>query len=91
MDQNQKFAMDISLRPITKKLSKQNYFAGGGYFLVVDENSEMVKMRVGARVIAFKGNSILEPFVTSYCNNVNLDVLEQIDLQRDLENYPKLV
>jgi len=31
--------MDITLRPISKKLSKQNYFVTGGYFLVVDENS----------------------------------------------------
>lgn len=29
--------------------------------------------------------------MTSYCNNINLDVLSQIDLKRDLENYPKLL
>lgn len=38
-DQNKKFAIDINLKPITKKLNKQNYFATGGYFLVVDQNS----------------------------------------------------
>jgi len=41
-------------------------------------------MRIGARVIAFKGNSIIEPFITSYCNNINVDVLNEIDLKRDL-------
>lgn len=59
MDQNKKFGMDLSLRPIAKKLNKQNYFVSGGYFLVVDENSELTKMRIGARVVVFKGNSIL--------------------------------
>lgn len=59
MDQNQKFAIDISLRPIAKKLNKQNYFVNGGYFLVVDENSNLTKMRIGARVVVFKGNSII--------------------------------
>lgn len=58
-DQNQKFAMDISMRPILRKLSKQNYSVNGGYFLVVDENSQMTKMRIGARVIVFKGNATL--------------------------------
>ena len=90
-DQNQKFAMDISMRPILRKLSKQNYSVNGGYFLVVDENSQMTKMRVGARVIVFKGNATLEPFKYAYVNNINLDVLSQIDLKRDLENYNKLL
>lgn len=58
-DQNQKFAVDISMRPILRKLSKQNYSVNGGYFLVVDENSQMTKMRVGARVIVFKGSGSL--------------------------------
>lgn len=35
-DHNQKFAMDISMRPILRKLMKQNYSINGGYFLVVD-------------------------------------------------------
>jgi hypothetical protein len=82
-DQNKKFAIDINLKPITKRLNQQNCFATAGYFLVVDQNSELTKMRIGARVIAFKGNSIIEPFVTSYCNNINTDVLSQIDLKRD--------
>lgn len=51
--------MDISMRPILRKLSKQNYSVNGGYFLVVDENSQMTKMRVGTRVIVFKGNATL--------------------------------
>lgn len=76
--------MDINIRPILRKLSKQNYSVNGGYFLVVDENSQMTKMRVGARVIVFKGSSLLEPFVNAYANNTNLDVLSQIDLKRDL-------
>ena len=59
MDQNKKFGMDLSLRPIAKKLNKQNYFVNGGYFLVVDENSDLQKMRIGARVVVFKGNSII--------------------------------
>lgn len=58
-DQNQKFALDISMRPILRKITKQNYSVNEGYFLVVDEQSQMTKMRVGARVIAFKGSSTL--------------------------------
>lgn len=58
-DQNQKYAMDISMRPILRKLNKQNYSVNGGYFLVVDENSQLTKMRVGARVIVFKGTAML--------------------------------
>lgn len=58
-DQNQKFAIDISMRPILRKLSKQNYSINGGYFLVVDQDSQMTKMRVGARVVVFKGSSML--------------------------------
>lgn len=44
----------------------------------------MTKMRVGARVIVFKGSALLEPFVNAYANNINLDVLSQIDMKRDL-------
>jgi hypothetical protein len=84
LDQNQKYAMDISMRPVTRKLSKQNYSVNGGYFLVVDENSQLTKMRIGARVIVFKGSTMLEPFVTAVANNINADVLTQMDLKRDL-------
>lgn len=47
------------MRPILRKLSKQNYSINGGYFLVVDQDSQMTKMRVGARVVVFKGSSMI--------------------------------
>ena len=60
---SERFGIDLNMRPIAKILQRQNHFVDSHYFLAVDSNSRPRKMRVGMKVYAFKGSSLLGSFV----------------------------
>lgn len=59
----QHFGIDINLRPIAKTLSKSKWAVDSHYFIVVDDQSRSRKIRVGAKVYAFRGPAGLGHFV----------------------------
>ena len=61
--QHKNFAMDINLQAVTKAFSKQKYFVESQYFVVVNQEARLMKMRVGCKIYALRGNSDLLPFV----------------------------
>jgi hypothetical protein len=60
---SEKFGIDINLRPIGKSLGRQKYAINSHYFLVIDDQSRCKKIRVGAKIYAFRGQASLGPFV----------------------------
>jgi hypothetical protein len=66
---SEKYGMDINLRPIAKLLGRQKYAVNSQYFLVVDDQSRSKKIRVGAKIYAFRGQANFEPFVEALSKN----------------------
>ena len=61
--------MDINIRPIAKSLGRQKYAINSQYFVVVDEESRSKKIRVGAKIYAFRGQASLGGFVDAISKN----------------------
>lgn len=61
--------MDINMRPIAKMLAKQKYAVASHYFLVVDEQGKSRKMRIGAKISAFRGQAALGNLVEAISKN----------------------
>ena len=62
-------AIDINLRPVAKSLSKQKFYVDSHYFVAIDSESQLSKVRVGSKIYAFKGTSQIEHFVNSLAAN----------------------
>jgi hypothetical protein len=61
--------MDVNLRPIAKALGRQKYSVNSHYFLVIDDQSRSKKIRVGAKIYAFRGQASLGPFIEALAKN----------------------
>lgn len=61
--------MDINLRSIAKTLTKQKYAVDSTYFMVVDDQSRSRKIRVGAKIYAFRGQATLGTFAEALSRN----------------------
>lgn len=61
--------IDINLRPVGRMLERQKTFVDSHYFLVVDDHSRSTKIRVGAKIYAFRGPSQLAVFIDSLSKN----------------------
>ena len=66
---SERYGMDINLRPIAKLLGRQKFTVHSQYFIVVDDQSRSRKMRVGAKLYAFRGQGSLGPFVEALSKN----------------------
>ena len=50
-------------------LAKQKYFCDHNYFITLDDQSKLRKLRIGAKVYAFRGSSTLNHFVEAIQKN----------------------
>ena len=57
------------MRPIAKVLAKQKYFSDNNYFITVDDQSKLRKLRIGAKIYAFRGSSVLNHFAEAIQKN----------------------
>lgn len=66
---SQPLALDINLRPIANCLQTQKMYVNAHYFTIVDHNSKLKKIRVGAKLYAFRGPNLLSNFVEALARN----------------------
>lgn len=52
---HQQLGIDLNLRHIVKNINKQKYSVDSHYFIVLDEKTQPVKLRVGLKVYLFRG------------------------------------
>ena len=51
----QKFAVDIDVNSLTKGLGRDRYAIGNRYFVVVDQEGKARRIRLGLRLMIFRG------------------------------------
>ena len=71
-----RMSFDINTRPIINSLSKHRHTAFGSYFVVAGKDLEPV--RVGAKVIAFRGGRLAEEFANKFRAS-RVDVLDKME------------
>jgi len=52
---HQQFGIDLNLRHIAKNIHKQKYSVDSHYFIVLDDKTQPVKIRIGLKLYVFRG------------------------------------
>jgi hypothetical protein len=60
---HQQFGIDLNLRHIAKNIGKQKYSIDSHYFIVLDDKTQPVKIRVGLKIYVFRGPTEISGFV----------------------------
>ena len=71
-------AIDINLKSISKKLTKDKYNIANQYFVVVNEESRPMKIRVGLKIYTFKGTSLLTNFIDTLSRHLDTETFEEL-------------
>ena len=88
---SEKFAIDINLKALGKNLLHQKSTVNNQYFVVVNQSSRPLKMRVALKTFGMRGSPILNSFVDSLQNNLDFDVFDEIDMPDEVGDYPKIL
>lgn len=73
---SEKLAIDINVKQISKNLIRDKYFVHNQYFLVINQSSEALKMRVAIKTHAFRGSQMVGNFVSSLSHNLGTEMFE---------------
>lgn len=71
-------AIDINLKSVGKKLSKEKYTVNNQYFVVVDHDSHTKKMRVGMKLYSMRGSAMIGNFVDILSRHLDIEVLDEL-------------
>ena len=88
---SERLALDINLKSIGKKLSKEKYSINNQYFMVVNQNSQPVKMRVGLKMTSMRGTSLINNLADILSRNLDTEIFDEMSIPRELNNYEKMI
>lgn len=77
---NEKYAIDINLKAVAQQLTHQKYSINNQYFIVVNQSSEPIKMRVGLKIYTMRGSPVLGSFIDSLSNNLETEIFNELTL-----------
>lgn len=87
---SEKLAIDINLKAFGKNLLNQKCAIKNQFFIVVNQSSRPLKMRVSLKMLGFRGGPIVSNLIGSLQNNLEFDIFEEMDFPDEVADYDKI-